>query len=110
MRDLTCDTDIMLAKTRPACYYSCRITRKEMRLWPRVVARSRLDELPGKHGSPRGRAIFDSVLLAAPGGKSPGQHGGWLGKAYDPFGIVGDPNAPDFRVEDIGLPDGITTD
>ena len=26
---------------------------------------------------------------AAPGGKAPGQHGGWLGKAYDPFGIVG---------------------
>ncbi|ODT99641.1 MAG: hypothetical protein ABS79_04265, partial [Planctomycetes bacterium SCN 63-9] len=47
---------------------------------------------------------------AAPGGKAPGQHGGWLGKAYDPFGIEGDPNAPDFRVEGLGLPDGITQD
>ena len=47
---------------------------------------------------------------AAPGGKAPGQHGGWLGKAYDPFRVEGDPNAPDFRVEGLGLPDGITAD
>jgi hypothetical protein len=47
---------------------------------------------------------------AAPGGKAPGQHGGWLGKAYDPFGIVGDPNAAGFQVEGLGLPEGITTD
>src|SRR5207248_5709048 len=47
---------------------------------------------------------------AAPGGKAPGQHGGWLGKAYDPFRIEGDPNAPDFRVEGLGLPEGITAD
>lgn len=44
---------------------------------------------------------------AAPGGKAPGQHGGWLGKAFDPFLLRGDPNAPDFRVEGLGLPDGL---
>ncbi len=47
---------------------------------------------------------------AAPGGKAPGQHGGWLGKAYDPFRVEGDPNAADFEVEGLGLPDGITAD
>ena len=34
---------------------------------------------------------------AAPGGKAPGQDAGWLGKAYDPFHVDGDPNA-------LGLP------
>jgi hypothetical protein len=47
---------------------------------------------------------------AAPGGKAPGQHGGWLGKAYDPFRVEGDPNAQDFRVEGLGLPEGVSAD
>jgi hypothetical protein len=37
---------------------------------------------------------------AAPGGKAPGQHGGWLGRSYDPF-LVGDPNDPNFRIAGI---------
>jgi hypothetical protein len=45
---------------------------------------------------------------AAPGGKAPGQHGGWLGKGFDPFGIEGDPNAPGFQVAGLGLPEGMT--
>jgi Protein of unknown function (DUF1501) len=44
---------------------------------------------------------------AAPGGRAPGQHGGWLGKTFDPFAIEGDPNATDFRVPGLGLPDGV---
>ncbi len=66
---------------------------------------------------PRAGALPQAVTMpwtvahpAAPGGKAPGQHGGWLGKAYDPFRIQGDPNAEDFRVEGLGLPDGITSD
>ena len=43
---------------------------------------------------------------AAPGGKAPGQDAGWLGKAYDPFHVDGDPNASGFHVEGLGLPDG----
>ncbi len=34
---------------------------------------------------------------AAPGGRAPGQHGGWLGKGFDPFRVDGDPNAPTSR-------------
>jgi len=45
---------------------------------------------------------------AAPGGKAPGQDAGWLGKAYDPFHVDGDPNASGFRVEGLGLPPGIS--
>jgi hypothetical protein len=47
---------------------------------------------------------------AAPGGRAPGQNAGWLGKAFEPFKIEGDPNAPDFTVPGLGLPDGITAD
>jgi len=45
---------------------------------------------------------------AAPGGKAPGQDAGWLGKAFDPFHIEGDPNASGFHVEGLGLPEGIS--
>lgn len=44
---------------------------------------------------------------AAPGGKAPGQHGGWLGGASDPFLVAADPNAEDFRVPGLDLPDGV---
>lgn len=63
---------------------------------------------------PSEAALPTSVILpwivshpAAPGGKAPGQHGGWLGKTYDPFLVPGDPNDPGFRVDGLGLPEGI---
>ena len=45
---------------------------------------------------------------AAPGGRAPGQDAGWLGKAYDPFRVEGDPNAPNFRVAGLDLPEGVS--
>ena len=45
---------------------------------------------------------------SAPGGKAPGQHGGWLGREYDPLLVTGDPNAPDWRVQELSLADGIS--
>jgi hypothetical protein len=45
---------------------------------------------------------------AAPGGQAPGQHGGWLGPAYDPFLIGGDPNAAGWQVPALHLQDGMT--
>jgi hypothetical protein len=47
---------------------------------------------------------------AAPGGKAPGQHGGWLGKTYDPLLIEGDPNAPGWQVPALSLLDSSTAD
>ena len=47
---------------------------------------------------------------AAPGGTAPGQNGGWLGPAYDPFLIQGDPNAWNFTVSGLSLSPGVTTE
>jgi hypothetical protein len=45
---------------------------------------------------------------AAPGGTAPGQHAGWLGTAYDPFLISGDPNAAGFQVSGLKLVEGVS--
>lgn len=78
--------------------------------WPHlgsIVARCR----------PSAGAVPSSVTMpwivshpAAPGGKAPGQDAGWLGKTFDPFKVVGDPNDPNFNVPGLGLPEGITPD
>lgn len=47
---------------------------------------------------------------AAPGGVAPGQHGGWLGRQYNPFIVEGDPNKPTWQPPSLGLADGITLD
>ncbi len=59
---------------------------------------------------PRKGAIPTAITMpwtvahpAAPGGRAPGQHGGWLGKTYDPFRVEGDPNSPNFSVPGLGL-------
>lgn len=45
---------------------------------------------------------------AAPGGIAPGQHAGWMGPAYDPFVVTGDPNAKSFRVSGLDLAEGVS--
>ena len=40
---------------------------------------------------------------AAPGGVAPGQNAGWLGQAFDPFVVGGDPNSATFQVAGLGL-------
>jgi hypothetical protein len=45
---------------------------------------------------------------SAPGGQAPGQHGGWLGPAYDPLLVTGDPNAPGWGVPALQLQQGMT--
>lgn len=47
---------------------------------------------------------------AAPGGKAPGQHGGWLGQLHDPFLLTGDPNHVDWKVPALTLSDGVSPD
>ena len=65
---------------------------------------------------PRG-ALPPAVIMpwivshpAAPGGKAPGQHGGWLGSRFDPFLVEGDPNSDAFRVGGMSLPEGVDFD
>jgi Protein of unknown function (DUF1501) len=43
---------------------------------------------------------------AAPGGKAPGQHAGWLGHQFDPFMVEGDPNQANWKVPALTLIDG----
>jgi hypothetical protein len=43
---------------------------------------------------------------AAPGGQAPGQHGGWLGRQYDPLVASGDLTQPHWRLPALELQDG----
>lgn len=47
---------------------------------------------------------------SAPGGRAPGQHGGWLGRQHDPFYVLGDPNQPNWTVPALTLIDGQSPD
>lgn len=38
---------------------------------------------------------------------SPGQHAGFLGRAHDPFLVARDPSDPDYRVDELVLPDDV---
>jgi hypothetical protein len=38
------------------------------------------------------------------GNQIPGQRSGWLGPAYEPYIVEGDPNRPDFRVPELTVP------
>ncbi len=43
----------------------------------------------------------------AGGPPQPGFFGGWLGRTYDPLFVLKDPNAPDFTMSELSLPDGV---
>jgi hypothetical protein len=57
----------------------------------------------------RGIPAHIGVPIAASVGLSPGYFGGhWLGAAYNPFQPGGDPNNPNYRVENFNLAAGLT--
>ncbi|MFT5470464.1 MAG: hypothetical protein ACI8UO_005592, partial [Verrucomicrobiales bacterium] len=49
-------------------------------------------------------------VLNNPGVLWPGQDGGFMGSAWDPSLFTCDPSAPDFRIDELSLPDGISLD
>jgi hypothetical protein len=63
--------------------------------------------LPGRPGVPPFVALphvmYNVVVL-------PGQIAGFLGSNYDPFQVSHDPNAPDFRLDELELPADISLD
>jgi uncharacterized protein (DUF1501 family) len=72
--------------------------------WPCYA--SGLDYLrPRKDGLPNG--VMLPTYLNAGYGFS-GQHGGLLGAKYDPWHLKQDPNEPNFRVENLDLPVGLS--
>ncbi len=48
--------------------------------------------------------------VIADGSTTPGQHASFLGKAHDPLLITEDPNAEDFRLPQLSLPDNLSAD
>ena len=60
-----------------------------------------LKEVPGFVAMPA--SIKDGSVV-------PGQHASFLGKNYDPLLILQDPNAPDFRLPELSLPEGVSLD
>jgi uncharacterized protein (DUF1501 family) len=46
--------------------------------------------------------------VIADGSITPGQHASFLGQQHDPFFIAQDPNAADFRLPELSLPDNLT--
>lgn len=49
------------------------------------------------------------AYITIPRSESFGYQGAvYLGKAYNPFEVVADPNAPDFKLPNLSLPDGLT--
>lgn len=60
---------------------------------------------PNQEGLPSFVAMpWKALHPAAPGGEAPGQHGGWLGSAYDGMLLGGDLNDPKWRPQGLGLP------
>jgi hypothetical protein len=57
-------------------------------------------------GTPGARSVPAAVSLPDPVSDGPytcpGQNGGFLGAAYAPFGILGDPSADEFRIDGLG--------
>ncbi len=60
---------------------------------------------PNDSGLPSFVAMpWKALHPGAPGGEAPGQHGGWLGSAYDGMLLNGDLNAPDWQPQGLTLP------
>jgi len=62
---------------------------------------------PNKNGMPTFVA-YPHVI--SDGSITPGQHASFLGKAHDPLLFTEDPNAPDFKLPELTLPDNLTLD
>jgi hypothetical protein len=59
--------------------------------------------------APKGVATFVSYPhVIADGSITPGQHASFLGKSHNPLFFNEDPNAADFRLPELSLPDGLT--
>jgi hypothetical protein len=63
---------------------------------------------PRKDGVPSG-VMLPTFLMEGPL-VWPGQHAGFLGPKFDPWQIRQDPNKPNFRVENLSLPEGFSVE
>ena len=67
--------------------------------------------LPSTHAIPPAVTLPWAVSHpAAPGGTAPGQNGGWMGNAFDPFLVTGNPNLPSFAVAGLRASSDVSAD
>ena len=64
-------------------------------------------QLAGRRGLPTFVALPHVMYNVV---KLPGQVAGFLGSAHDPFQVARDPNAPDFRLDELELPGDVPLD
>jgi len=60
--------------------------------------------------SPLSSVTLPEPVVNNPGIPWPGQNGGFMGRTWDPSLFKCDPSAPDFRIESLSLPDGMSID
>ncbi len=73
--------------------------------WPAIAAVTRrLTQQPNALPS---SVLLPELMRSNPFRIWPGQNGGFLGRRWDPWFVPGDPNADDFAVPDLGLPQEI---
>ncbi len=69
-----------------------------------------LNYLPGPPPKvPRSVSLPNWLSIPGPSNRMPGQYGGMLGGAFDPFLIDGDPNQPHYDPLSLNLPTGMST-
>src|SRR6478736_4575500 len=67
-----------------------------------------VDQLaPNKNGMP---TFVSYPYTISDGSITPGQHASFLGKAHDPLLFTEDPNAPEFKLPELTLPESISVD
>jgi len=57
--------------------------------------------------APAAVSLPNWLSIPGPSNRMPGQYGGVLGSAFDPFLIAGEPQKPDFRPPALALPDDV---
>ena len=67
-----------------------------------------LSALRPNHGGLPTFVSLPEMIHTTNGAITPGQGGGLLGRAYDPFQITQHPDRPDFSIESLRLPESVT--
>ena len=74
--------------------------------WPHIS--SLVGFLKPSERSPISSVTLPEPLVNNPGVAWPGQTGGFLGHSHDPRLFRCDPSSPDFRIDELSLPDGVS--
>ncbi len=95
---------LMTGSLQPGVRFDKPLSRDD---WPCYGAGAAFCNAPGE-GIPAGVTL--PTFLASGPLVWPGQHGGFLGPKYDPWQIQKDPNAKEFRIDNLRLPQGLDAD